>query len=201
MFDADSFSTFDTMLYVLLYVHLVIVLCSISCGAVGVMFAPFAALICNVRARRMRLDLLRYSVAGFAYSAFLVFPCVYLLARMYGKSISSAMARVAYIVLYGVIWLFGSIGLIVLAILNYQYADIETSTRVVGTIVYSLLLFMNTLTWIASLLDLRRNYRRRRGQNAPSDRMLLERAYIMPFAYAFVWVAAEFVVYFFYPTA
>ena len=99
MFDADSFSTFDTMLYVLLYAHLVVVLCSISCGAVGVIFAPFAALICNVRARRMRLDLLRYSVAGFAYSAFLVFPCVYLLARMYGKSISSTMARVAYIVL------------------------------------------------------------------------------------------------------
>lgn len=63
-------------------------------------WAPFAALICALTARRRELNRVRYAIAGAVYSALLFLPWLYLIRRMRGKEVSVKSIREGYFFAY-----------------------------------------------------------------------------------------------------
>lgn len=72
----------------------------INLGMLGLLFAPFAGLICGFAARRRGLEFARYCIVGAVSCVFLVFPFVYLLLRLTGRNTPQALTAPVYIGLY-----------------------------------------------------------------------------------------------------
>lgn len=159
----------------------------------GVLFAPFAALICYVRARSMGLSPGHYTRTGALYSSLLFLPWIYLIVRMHNKTIPSILIGIGYFILYAV-WFFGSTVVISFVTLGYGIValgfstDIErTYVQILGFCMLLALLCINVVTWVVSMVRLDRFHR----SSIPSERILPNRAYIMPFAYALIWIAVS----------
>ena len=68
--------------------------------AIGVLWAPFAMVICGAIARTRGLSVVRYAGAGGIYSILFVLPWFYLLVRMFGVRPQHALVQLGYMFLY-----------------------------------------------------------------------------------------------------
>ena len=163
----------------------------------GILFAPFAALICYIRARSMGLSPGHYARIGAMYSTFLLLPLIYLIVRMFNKTVPSSLIGIGYCVLYTV-WFFGSIIIVAaLAILSGVVA-LGFSTDVERTYIHILtfcaaliILCVDVGVWILSMARLDHFHR----NHIPSEGILPDRPYIMPFAYALTWITLAVILF------
>ena len=158
----------------------------------GVLFAPFAALICYIRARLMGLPPGRYARIGALYSTILLFPWIYLIVRMFNKTVPNFLIGIGYFVLY-TMWFCGSVVVVVvIAIITGIVAlgfdsDVEpTYVHILTFCTVLVVLCVNAVMWILSMVGLDRFHR----NHIPSEEILPDRAYITPFAYALAWIVA-----------
>ena len=153
---------------------------------IGVLWSPFAAVMCYNRAALAGLNSTRYAVVGALYSVLFLMPLIYLSARMDGKRVPKALVVLGYVVLYGGIWLGGAIaGLAASFSFSFNFGFGGGSGLANGIAIA--LLCINALSMIVSLAIL---------AQAPEDSMdkgyretLPPFAYILPFALAFGWTA------------
>ena len=144
--------------------------------ALGLLWAPFGALVCARMAQSRGLNRRRYAVAGAVYSILFLWPWIYLIARMHNKGVPGLPVRAAYIILYCIVWPLATLSVVLPALGAEPLRP------------FLLVVLPSVLTWFLSLKNLigwgRSNWQR---SNDPSDGVMPERVYIMPFAYAFVW--------------
>ncbi len=164
----------------------------------GVLFAPFAALICYIRARSMGLSPVHYTRVGALYSILLFFPWIYLILRMHNKTVPNFLIGIGYFVLY-TMWFFASIVVFVVIAIFFGIVALGFFTEGEGTYIHILMFCAVLITlcvdvgaWILSMVRLDRFHR----NHIPSEEILPDRAYIMPFAYTPVWIV--FAVIFWY---
>ena len=163
----------------------------------GVLLAPFAALMCYMRARSMGLSPGHYARIGAMYSTFLLLPWIYLIVRMFNKTVPNSLIGIGYCVLYTV-WFFGSIVIVAaLAILSGVVA-LGFSTDVERTYIHILtfcaaliILCVDVGAWILSMARLDHFHR----NHIPSEGILPDRPYIMPFAYTLAWIALAVILF------
>ena len=74
----------------------------------GIILAPFAALLAWYLARRRGLKGVREGLAGAAYSAFLVAPCILLMIVLVRGRLPCSVVRVCYVALY-IVWFIGPV--------------------------------------------------------------------------------------------
>ena len=144
----------------------------------GILWSPFAALICALIASIRGLPIRRCALAGAVYSILLFLPWVYLVARMLGKSIPKQVVVAVYILLYGVVWLYGTAGFAVFAFLASSQSLIAA-----GAFVLSIFLCIASV----SQFSRRRAYLRDNPDDLQDD-ILPNRAYIVPFAHTLGWM-------------
>ena len=147
--------------------------------ALGLLWAPFAALFCSRVARARGLETRRYALAGAIYSILFFWPWIYLILRMYNKHIPGCVIRIVYILTYGVMWPISTLSLLILAI---WYPQPFRSVLI-------FVLLLNILAWFMSLIKLLVWHRGRgRVPSEESDDVLPNRVYLMPFAYVLGWL-------------
>ena len=159
----------------------------------GLVWAPFGALICRRIARSRGFDPRRYAIAGAVYPVLFFLPWVYLVRRMRGRSVSVVVVRNIYILLYGA-WL-------VLPIWSlYEFMSVSLRGEDFGGalitgfgLISCILVFVGSLVMIV-VVRKRAKYRTvdRPGGSDESiqDDVLPHIAYILPFAYLMLWLAA-----------
>ena len=164
----------------------------------GVLLSPFAALICYLRARSMGLSPGYYARIGALYSTILFLPWIYLIVRMFGRTVPNILIGMGYFVLY-TMWALGSILVISLMTFVYGVATFSFNTEVDSRYVYALgfcillvLLCGDVVMWILSMVRLDRFHR----NSVPNERILPNRVHITPFAYALVWIVVAVIVWF-----
>ena len=77
----------------------------------GILWSPFAALICATMARRLDLPPGRYARAAWSYSAQFLIPWTYLSATLHGNPTNRQTSRIDYILIY-TLWAVVSLGYI-----------------------------------------------------------------------------------------
>lgn len=152
---------------------------------VGILWSPFAALICGLAARRNRLPAGKYARTGWSYSVQMILPWIYLVALQFGKPPSARIVRIGYKALYW-LWAF----LIILSVIAFigallsrdgVFGDANPDTyRSFGMYIPSMLIAIagsavNYLLLRESLRDLRRKWRED-SENPKQD----ERPYAPP---------------------
>lgn len=147
--------------------------------ALGLLWAPFGAVVCALIAKRRGINPLRRAIASVAYSVLLLAPWIYLAARTAGVSIPKPFAALAYVPVYWA-WLHGPA--------LYAYDSLDEG------ILYRCLWALNLLTMLASLLMMapikRINPFYRGAGNAPPRRDALPNfVFAMPFAWLVGWSA------------
>ena len=163
----------------------------------GPLWAPFAALICYLTARAKGLSPGRYAAIGALYSALFFLPWVYLIARMYNKTIPNALVWTGYVVLYA-IWFFGSI--IVNLIIGFAAHPGEdhvwdlTNIEVLLSYAIFIIFCINLGTWVLSIAHLHTSHERFVREPSPLNSLLPHRSYIMPFAHTLAWVVIVWLV-------
>ena len=135
-------------------------------AALGLLFAPVAAICCRRSARQNGLNPRRYALMGGAYSCLFFVPAVSLLKEIQGKEVSRNAIKRTYIALYSY-WGIGPVGLPLML-------DLAGGG--------SLLWFMLFVTWVASIV--RANNRNQEAQAVPLP--IMSFAYITPFALAYL---------------
>ena len=144
--------------------------------AVGLLWAPFAALICWRVANSKGLKGRRYAVAGAAYSILYFFPWVYLVARLYDRTFPRILVRGVYVILYCVIWPLAALSV-------FFPAQGPPPLNL-----FLLMLLPIAATWFLSLRRLIgwRNLDRSASDDL-SDDVMPNTVYILPFAFAYIW--------------
>ncbi len=79
-------------IYVMMYLMIMIA---------GALWSPFAAVITMAIARQRGLHPYRYAAIGMAYSALFLLPWIYLVIRMYDRSVPNLLVYLVYMILYG----------------------------------------------------------------------------------------------------
>ena len=74
----------------------------------GLVWAPFAGLVCARAARARGLNPWRYAIVGAVYSALFFLPWIYLLSKIRAKPLRGHTIATGYLFVYG-LWLFGPI--------------------------------------------------------------------------------------------
>ena len=135
-------------------------------AALGLLFAPVAAIYCRRSARQNGMNPRRYAVMGGVYSCLFFVPAVSLLKEIRGREVSRNAIKRTYIVLYSY-WGIGPVGL-------------PLMLDLVGG--GSLLWFVLFVIWVASIV--RANNRNQEAQVVPLP--IMSYAYITPFALAYL---------------
>ena len=145
----------------------------------GVLWAPFAALTCARVARSRGLDRRKYALAGAVYSILFFWPWVYLVTRLYGRKIPGPVIRGAYVLLYGVIWPSSALSFIPLAFSPQPFGVVSV-----------FLLMLSIGTWLISFRGFNWSGINGKGhvRTDPSDEVMPDSSYVMPFAYVFGWI-------------
>ncbi len=143
--------------------------------AVGLLWAPFAALICARMAKSRGLDKRRYATVGAIYSILFFWPWAYLVARMRDKNVPSYFVKGTYIILYCVVWPLATLSAILPALMASPLRP------------FLLVVPLSAVTWFISLKNLLGLNKYEWRTDDDVDGMIPERVYIMPFAYAFIW--------------
>ena len=155
----------------------------------GVLWAPFAALICALRTRSIGLSAKRYAAFDALYSTLLLLPWIYLMIRMYGKVPSKGLVQLGYVLLYIVwsctIFLNSAVGFPA-----YTGAGLVQPTGVDRLIAYGVfaILVVNLSTLVFSIVQLSRNHNRSVYTDDSSEDILPHRGYIMPYLYGLIWL-------------
>ena len=89
---------------------------------VGILWSPFAALICGLAARRNGLPAGKYARTGWSYSVQMILPWIYLVALQFGKPPPARIVRIGYKALYS-LWAF----LIILSVIAFIGALLSTN--------------------------------------------------------------------------
>ena len=164
---------------------------SVAWLVAGVAWAPFAAIVSAVLARRRKLRK-RYSWAvGALYSALLILPWIYMVTKISGKSIPGFIGRATYFLLYEVVWLFGLIPWILILMHSYRIYTYDRLQLIMWMIGLSALLVVNVFTWGFSLWRFLRRHREDVATGSPPDRV-----YVIPFALAAMWIVIPLVLTF-----
>ena len=159
----------------------------------GLVWAPFGALICRRIARSRGFDPRRYTIAGAVYPVLFFLPWVYLVKRMRGRSVSVVVVRNIYILLYGAwlvlpIWSLSMFTALAIRTKDFGGALIEGLM-----LISSILMFFGSLVMI-DVVRKKAEYKTvdRLGESDESiqDDVLPHIAYILPFAYLMFWFAA-----------
>ena len=154
--------------------------------ALGLAWAPFAAGISAMSARKKGLDARRHAVAGALYSALMFCPWVYFMLRMNGRNVPAILVRLFYISVFTA-WALGAVfWTFIVAIAHHPGTDslykFSNPWVVFSYIVYALL-FAEVGAWLASLWTLLKRRRRESESENRSDAMI-DREYLMPPAFA-----------------
>ena len=164
----------DIVIYLIYFAWLVGVL-GIVLGAVGIVWAPFGALICARIADTNTMNWRTRAVVGALYSASGFVPWLLLFTRMQGKDIYPPVIILGYGALFAA-WLLG------LAFLLFVFIEGSTPIWVLWDLT-------GIGMWCVSLWKLVRSYRwDKRTWTEPSNERTLGFAYAMPFLFALVWL-------------
>ena len=149
----------------------------------GLPWAPFAALICGLSARRKGLDVRRHALAGALYSALLFWPWVYFILRMNGRNAPSALVRLFYISVFG-LWMVGGVIMtlflvVVLTTAIEMHHTPTTAQSLLASMMYAIPL-LNLALWVFSLI----RFTRRRKSASGGSGALIGREYLIPPALA-----------------
>ena len=172
---------------------IVMLLLPILLTIVGILWSPFAALICGLAARRKGLPAGKYARTGWSYSVQMILPWIYLAALQFGKPPSAKIVRIGYRALYS-LWAF----LIILSVIAFigallsrdgVFGDANPDTyRSFGMYIPSMLIaiagsVVNYLLLRESLRDLRRRWREDSENPKPDERRYAppHEAYTRPF--------------------
>ena len=162
----------------------------------GWLWAPFAALICWLRARSLGLPPRRYAAIGALYSALFFLPWLYLALRMFGKTVMDSMVVGGYIVLY-LIWFLGPIAITFLVCVGSGIRIFSSDPADPTPTAFDILLFCSLLALLCANLaamglsawDLDRSHRRLDVSEKEKAGFLPDRLYIMPFVHTLAAVA------------
>ena len=160
---------------------------------VGILWSPFAALICGLAARRNGLPAGKYARTGWSYSVQMILPWIYLAAMLFGKPPSAKIVHIGYKALYS-FWAL----LIILSVIafigallstNGVFGDANPDTySSFGMYIPSMLIaiagsVVNYLLLRKSLRDLRRRWREDSENPKPDERRYAppHEAYTRPF--------------------
>ena len=158
---------------------------------VGLLWAPFAAFICNRIARTRGMDIGRYTGAGAGYSALFFLPWIYLVLRMYGRIIPVTVIGAGYVFLY-ILWFSWIGGYIIFMVAEnaprfLMRYSLEAAISV--TIILSVVIAINISTWLYSILTLYRTRARRcLDRDAFSRNILPDNVYVYPFKLLLLWM-------------
>lgn len=164
----------DIVIYLIYFAWLVGVL-GIVLGAVGIVWAPFGALICARIADTNTMNWRTRAVVGALYSASGFVPWLLLFTRMQGKDVYPPVIILGYGALFAG-WLLG------LAFLLFVFIEDSTPIWVLWDLT-------GIGMWCVSLWKLVRSYRwDKRTWTEPSNERTLGFAYAMPFLFALGWL-------------
>ena len=202
----------DEIIVRLMTAAVLIILLPILLIIAGILWSPFAALLCGLAARRKGLPAGKYARTGWSYSVQMLLPWIYLAALLSDKPPSAKIVRIGYRALYalwaGVIIL--SVGMFVGALLSRDgvFGDADPDTyRTFGMYIPSMLIAIagfavNGLLLRKSLRDLRRKWREDNENPKPDERRYAppHEAYtrpfvLMPLGVALGWLAFAVVVF------
>ena len=126
----------------------------------GLLWTPFAALICLAVARARRLEGGGYGKAGALYSLLFFLPWAWLALKMAGVPVPSIVARAGFAVLYA-LWLCAAVALVASGFAGLRYEELRPD--------WTILIFSGVFAgavWFVSLRrTLRWRARRREGEN------------------------------------
>lgn len=152
-------------------------------AVLSLVWAPFAASICALIAKRNKLSASRYAITGAAYSILFFIPWVYLLTKLLKRPLPVSMIRLGYFFLY-TLWILGPIGFIItLLIVFSETFRGQTERPTIGAYIF--------LLACIAMLALSRwqvNIAREVSENRRSlPRLLpLPFLYLSPFIYAYI---------------
>ena len=165
----------------------------LALAALGLVWAPAAALICALVARIRKLRGESYAWVGAMCSMLLILPWVYLLVRLvFGRSLPVFVVAPVYLLIYGIwfifyIAVFNVVTLIVIIadilVLHIEPLEISASFFVV----LSVMLPMNVYTWMMSARNLHRRYTVNKERPSASAIIALDGTYLAPFIWLIVW--------------
>ena len=151
----------------------------------GVMWAPFGAVICGGTAKIKQLPVLKFAIAGALSSLFLFLPWFYLITRMAGKHFPRLLVVLSYIAVYSS-WLYGP-----LLTYFWSYVIIRESPELsdyfaAGGSSYLILsiymIAVGVAMWTVSLIMLLITHHRRSDIDDESAGILPKQGYVLPFA-------------------
>ena len=145
----------------------------------GLLWSPFAALMCRLVAHVRKLPGNGYGGAGFRYSVLFLLPWVYLVLRMAGVPVPRLVVRVGYGMLYG-LWVAAAVGSVVsgLFIVSLYFTGNEEARGADATLLIVGGLFIGVL-WFVSL---RRLLRRRWADQEGTRSVPMRIAYVALYA-------------------
>ena len=164
--------------------------------ALGLLWSPFAMVICGAIARTRGLSVVRYAGAGGIYSILFILPWFYLVVRMFGAKPQHALVQAGYVFLY-LGWLAGPIigGTI---LIDGELATVERDLDAAGLIgrmppdIANALTWVNLATWAGSLTwlvykDWKYRYGKVPVEVTDVGDILPSPIYLMPFALVLFW--------------
>ena len=165
----------------------------LALAVLGLLWAPFAALICLLVARFRKLEGEAYGTAGAGHSTLLVLPWIYLLFKMlFGRSLPVFVIAPAFIIIYGIWVVFYVLIFNVGALVASAVDMLVTHTLPLGDavcffIVLSVILPVNIYTLRVSLINLRHRYAADKERLDLSETIVPVWDYLAPFAWLIVW--------------
>ena len=157
----------------------------------GLALAPFAALLAWYLSRRVGLRGAREALAGAAYSAFLVAPCILLMIVLFRGRLSGSVIKACYVALY-IVWLIGPVVFwgIYEPEPGYQLPDSDLSgTSLIGTSIDDVVFWVIVSLWIGSALM---TFKWWRSIEVATIEHLTSFRFIMPYALACLSIWAFF---------
>ena len=94
--------TLDEILYAIMWIGVLLHVLPVLLTLMGIVWSPFAALICRLMARRNGLPAGQYARTGWSYSAQMLLPWIYLAALLYDKPLPTLVVRAGYILTYAI---------------------------------------------------------------------------------------------------
>ena len=172
-----------------IYVHFGL----IALSFVGVLWSPFAALICVAVARIRGLKGEPWAASGAKHSAAMLLPWFYLLIRMStGKSLPFFVVLPVYVAVFGIWLVFYIMPNVVL--LGFFIVDIVVrssgySSGLVVTFILLLIILLppNVITWRLSIRRVRERYKAEGASRGEASNVLPDGVYLEPFIWLIAW--------------
>ena len=141
----------------------------------GLLWSPFAGLICRLVSHHRKLPGSGYGGAGFRYSILFLLPWVYLVLRMTGLSVPSVVVRAGYGLLYG-LWIAAAVGSVVggLVVTGLYFTGNEDARGADATLLITGGAFIGVLAFVS----LRKLLRRHQDDPGGSPSVPMRAAYV-----------------------